>query len=119
MTINIDGHPRHAARHCEVEKDISFLFTSPLLGHTFSDDTTIMIGRDFLKLTSLRFHFSTTCSCKSQQNCSGMKVVRIENRTVSPADDDVGGNVEEEEPAEGAHPTEQLAHHGLTDLREL
>ena len=45
MTINIGGHPRHAARHCEVEKDISFLFTSPLLGRTLSDVTTIIIGK--------------------------------------------------------------------------
>ena len=38
------GHPRHAPRHGEVEKDVSFLFTSPLLCHTLSVTIT-MIGR--------------------------------------------------------------------------
>ena len=41
--------------------------------------------------------------------------MRIEQKE-APADDDVGGDVEEEETAEGTQPAEQLAHDSLTNL---
>ena len=45
-----------------------------------------------------------------------MKVVKVIEQLEAPADDDVGGDVEQEEPTEGTQPAEQLAHDRLTNL---